>query len=129
MSESIEEKWMKNLPFDGKTENWELWEEKFLGRAFDRGYDNILDGSLRIPRESEIIPSDTKGDLQQTGLQMNKKAYADLVGCMMNTKEAKVAFRLIKNTKTSEYPRGNACLLYTSPSPRDGATSRMPSSA
>ena len=23
----------------------------------------------------------------------------------------------------------NACLLYTSPSPRDGATSRMPSSA
>ena len=24
---------------------------------------------------------------------------------------------------------GNACLLYTSPSPRDGATSRMPSSA
>ena len=24
---------------------------------------------------------------------------------------------------------GNGCLLYTSPSPRDGATSRMPSSA
>ena len=27
------------------------------------------------------------------------------------------------------YPLGLACLLYTSPSPRDGATSRMPSSA
>ena len=26
-------------------------------------------------------------------------------------------------------PKGNGCLLYTSPSPRDGATSRMPSSA
>ena len=26
-------------------------------------------------------------------------------------------------------PQANTCLLYTSPSPRDGATSRMPSSA
>ena len=26
-------------------------------------------------------------------------------------------------------PSGSGCLLYTSPSPRDGATSRMPSSA
>ena len=31
-----------------------------------------------------------------------------------------------KNTQTSRY---YCCLLYTSPSPRDGATSRMPSSA
>ena len=29
----------------------------------------------------------------------------------------------------SKMVTGNACLLYTSPSPRDGATSRMPSSA
>ena len=27
------------------------------------------------------------------------------------------------------YPRANTCLLYTSPSPRDQLTSRMPSSA
>ena len=27
------------------------------------------------------------------------------------------------------YPQGAACLLYTSPSPRDLSTSRMPSSA
>ena len=29
----------------------------------------------------------------------------------------------------SYYPLGKACLLYTSPSPRDDQTSRMPSSA
>ena len=29
----------------------------------------------------------------------------------------------------TEYGQFNCCLLYTSPSPRDGATSRMPSSA
>ena len=31
------------------------------------------------------------------------------------------------NTRTTETP--NTCLLYTSPSPRDGLLSRMPSSA
>ena len=35
-----------------------------------------------------------------------------------------------KSTETEEEEKaGNVCLLYTSPSPRDGATSRMPSSA
>ena len=33
---------------------------------------------------------------------------------------------VVKNLYLGEY---KACLLYTSPSPRDGATSRMPSSA
>ena len=31
--------------------------------------------------------------------------------------------------KTQENPQGSICLLYTSPSPRDLSTSRMPSSA
>ena len=30
---------------------------------------------------------------------------------------------------TLDFARNGGCLLYTSPSPRDGATSRMPSSA
>ena len=34
-----------------------------------------------------------------------------------------------KMTKTISYGNSNACLLYTSPSPRDLSTSRMPSSA
>ena len=32
-------------------------------------------------------------------------------------------------TDSSAYLSAETCLLYTSPSPRDGATSRMPSSA
>ena len=38
-------------------------------------------------------------------------------------REAGVSYKVYKNTLV------NRCLLYTSPSPRDGATSRMPSSA
>ena len=33
------------------------------------------------------------------------------------------------NTSATWYRQGNTCLLYTSPSPRDGLLSRMPSSA
>ena len=33
------------------------------------------------------------------------------------------------NYQLSEKPQGQFCLLYTSPSPRDGLLSRMPSSA
>ena len=33
------------------------------------------------------------------------------------------------NAHIDEYSHGNTCLLYTSPSPRDGLLSRMPSSA
>ena len=42
-----------------------------------------------------------------------------------------VGYRLIDTASVygNERAVGMACLLYTSPSPRDGATSRMPSSA
>ena len=36
---------------------------------------------------------------------------------------------LIKKIKADNTPVSNGCLLYTSPSPRDGLLSRMPSSA
>ena len=53
------------------------------------------------------------------------------------TKDVKVTKPLPERDKTEvrkdyEYTRGNLysiCLLYTSPSPRDGLLSRMPSSA
>ena len=36
---------------------------------------------------------------------------------------------ILKGMHISPYEQGNICLLYTSPSPRDGLLSRMPSSA
>ena len=35
----------------------------------------------------------------------------------------------VAKIEMGQAPKSNTCLLYTSPSPRDGATSRMPSSA
>ena len=39
------------------------------------------------------------------------------------------SFKLIRNEKNLGFGKANNCLLYTSPSPRDLSTSRMPSSA
>ena len=45
-------------------------------------------------------------------------------------KEGTISYRKIKGHRTPDFTGCHkACLLYTSPSPRDGATSRMPSSA
>ena len=45
-------------------------------------------------------------------------------------KEAMSWFKdIVKQTQRAAFPASTGCLLYTSPSPRDGLLSRMPSSA
>ena len=54
---------------------------------------------------------------------------------MLNPTSDAICSRVIKfnicaaRRPQRQHQRNNFCLLYTSPSPRDGATSRMPSSA
>ena len=43
--------------------------------------------------------------------------------------EVKFGWQALKDLWRREMARAKACLLYTSPSPRDGLLSRMPSSA
>ena len=43
--------------------------------------------------------------------------------------ESALAVKSTINGETMTIPLASACLLYTSPSPRDGLLSRMPSSA
>ena len=47
----------------------------------------------------------------------------------LSQKGVKVKEETEENEKGDEYTVGTTCLLYTSPSPRDGLLSRMPSSA
>ena len=51
-----------------------------------------------------------------------------IVILMMQTQVSNISVLEVQHTKASYLAYSN-CLLYTSPSPRDGATSRMPSSA
>ena len=53
----------------------------------------------------------------------------DLVKLQIQIASGKSLTQLKLNQDQIKEPRGFACLLYTSPSPRDGLLSRMPSSA
>ena len=81
----------------------------------------------RIKRQTEV--NKTRKSRYKIALKKMKK--------LIDSKKKKEALsylpklnsELMKIAKTGVIKKGNACLLYTSPSPRDPKTSRMPSSA
>ena len=62
---------------------------------------------------------------------MAKKLFIKTHGCQMNEYDSAKMFDLLEEKENFEIAESeeDACLLYTSPSPRDATTSRMPSSA
>ena len=70
--------------------------------------------SARKPKDSILCPSVS-----------HKTQCVDCLLCSGNSKRAKSIYIAPHGTQTTKH----TCLLYTSPSPRDGLLSRMPSSA
>lgn len=115
----------KVIVYDGERDQWEYWSEKYLARGGIRGYRKIVlctkdtVGYDRIPKESEIAAIKAKlthSDDEKAILalaDLNTKAYMELL-CSMNSKtnRGKVAFRLVKNCRSSDYPEGNVKLAW-----------------
>ena len=91
----------------------------------------------RLESVREILRSDvrTDSDIAAQTSEVNKlsaevRELEDELSEAMAKRDADVQLRQqAQVAKTIAAKRANACLLYTSPSPRDLSTSRMPSSA
>ena len=75
----------------------------------------MLNIAVKAARKAGSVITRASEDIE--GLTINKKSYNDFVSEVDITSE-KIIIDTLKD-----------CLLYTSPSPRDGLLSRMPSSA
>ena len=98
----------------------QVWNLVFVGGAVIGGFI----ASQYLTSSPEVaISSDTKAALTALGFENPGTAYApaELFGMEVISSWQGVLFLVIGGLLI--------CLLYTSPSPRDGATSRMPSSA
>ena len=68
------------LPFNGKQENWSIWEEKFLARAKRKGYKNILLAKEVAPKDSVAIDTSTSaGKEQMRKRDANELAFEELI--------------------------------------------------
>ena len=107
----------------------------------------IFDGLRRqrldrpyVRKNGTLVPVDWDEALETACKEIAGKKFASVVGDMVST-EAIYALKLLSDALNGSYEcrvdrgglsasdRSSYCLLYTSPSPRDGLLSRMPSSA
>ena len=96
-----------------------------MAYQINTNYSVTFDDVLLSPAYSEIKPKDV-----DTSITIGKvKLHIPILSAAMDTvTENKMAINLALNGGLGVIHR-NICLLYTSPSPRDLAVSRMPSSA
>ena len=111
--------------FHPKTLSFLAIKENDLNYEFN---DNIVNEVKRL----EQINSEGRIDLRSTSLVTidgeNARDFDDAV--YAEKLSSKKGWRiLVAIADVSHYVKLNSCLLYTSPSPRDGLLSRMPSSA
>ena len=117
MTDADTYKAIRIIRFDGKRDEWEGWEESFLAKGDSQGYKKLLVGDDKVPTATEVEDAEGKNkssrdadDKKILALHdANKLAYRDLILSINHkTKEGKVAFKIVKNTKSKEYPDGNS---------------------
>ena len=106
----------KNM-FDGLDKSYPYWEQKFIARALKLKFHKVLLGSEIIPKK-EVDYNDVsmKATADMTLiLDQNIEAYCELVSAInTNLPTGWMAFNLILNSRTQEYPNGNAATAFAS---------------
>ena len=108
---SDKETTIKVLPFNGKTEDWPAWSEKFLARGRRKGYKGVLQGTVKCVSDADVANS---SDEELKVREENELAYEDLILSIDSTTPAgRVAFNLVKGAKTNDISDGDATLAWT----------------
>ena len=101
-------------------ETWTL--NKTTEKMIDGTYTRLLRSALNVSWRDHVPNIILYGNLSKI-----RERRMSLAGHCVRHKEEEASKLVIWNPITRG--RANSCLLYTSPSPRDGLLSRMPSSA
>ena len=107
----FEEKSIQVIEFSGKKDDWNIWSQKFLARSSKRGYKSLIDGTTKIPKQSEYNsvkavsqPNDNEKQIIER-YELSLAAFKDLVFLINGeTRGGKVAFELVDGCVTTENP-------------------------
>ena len=92
-----EEKVIRTIPFDGKQDAWYMWSRIFIAKYESSGSGDILDGSCKVPDDSESLDMDVKKRLREKNMQLFNEM---LLSC---TDE--VSFGLVDTARTKDFKR------------------------
>ena len=86
------------------------------------------EGKLAFAHEKEAVVSQKRNELEATVQLLSNQATANATAQEIAATTQRVT-TVARELASANSALSKACLLYTSPSPRDGLLSRMPSSA
>ena len=85
--------------------------------------------TIKVGDDSVTIKMDGTKETTGNGIKEDGDGTSDIIITGDNTKPTATESLNAEEENTSEAEKSGDCLLYTSPSPRDSTSSRMPSSA
>jgi hypothetical protein len=100
--------------FSGKKGDWLAWEERFLAKAKQKGFKELLLGRVEIPVSDTVIADTPEGVNTRRIMDLNDRAYSELILSMdIEQSGGKVAFSIIKGSKSTEYVDGNGAVAWS----------------
>ena len=103
------------VSYNGKKKDFAAWEEKWLAKAKRKGYKEVVLGTVPIADHFDLMADDDDAakEVKMNIRELNEFAYSDLILSMDTDKSGgKVAFNIVKRSKTREYPDGNAAVAW-----------------
>jgi hypothetical protein len=103
-----EERSIRVIVFDGKQENWRQFKLKCLAKASYMGYRDALDGTVAVPKESDVLDLTKADDKEKLkARKMNASAYAALcLSC------EGASFGCIERAVTNDLPSGDSHMAW-----------------